>query len=112
MSVYIEVGDRVHARLYNHETGNVAIQEFVVSSVNGSTYNGGALPCDTEQGWEVELIEKGFSNLNLPETISEITAYNSSEVPQHLIGKGQNWMTPSGETYPVRQIFRWVPDHV
>jgi hypothetical protein len=108
----VKVGDRVHARFYVHETGNVAIQEFIVSAIEGSLYLGGALPCDIEEGWTVELIEKSPENLDLPNTISEITAYDLNGFTQHLIGKEQNWMTPSGEKYPVRQISKWVPGHL
>ena len=107
-----EIGDRVHARLYNHETGSAAIQEFLVSSIEGTTYLGGALPCDTASGWTVEVIEKAINNLNLPPVLSEITAYGLYDNPTHIIGKGENWMTLEGQNYPVRQIFRWVPGHV
>ena len=108
----IEVGDRVHARLYDQETGNVALQEFVVSSIKSKVYLGGALPCDTKNGWTVELLEKSLENLNLPQTISEITAYDVYGTPHHLIGKNDNWMTQDGAPFPVRQIFKWVAEHV
>jgi nitrogen fixation protein len=112
MSITVELGDRVHARLYNAETGNVAIQEFVVSSVDSGVYGGGAIICDTKNGWTVELIEKSSENLRLPLTISEITAFDSESVSHHLIGKADSWMTTSGTQFPVKRIFRWVHDHV
>ena len=110
--ITIEVGDRVHARLYNNETGSAAIQEFVVSGIDKAVYSGGALPCDTSAGWTIELLEKSVNNLNLPVAISEITAYSPSGGQQHLVGKGENWMTPAGQSYSVRQIASWVPGHV
>jgi len=108
----IEVGDKVHARLYNAETGTAAVQEFVVVSIEGALYFGGAITCDTSAGWTVEVIEKGLSNLNLPTALSEITAYGLYDNSTRLMGKGENWVTLDGQSYPVRQIFRWVPGHV
>jgi nitrogen fixation protein len=108
----IEVGDIVHARVYNVDRSSVAIQEFTVSEIDGTIYRGGALDCDTAQGWELELLRKSPELLNLPTTIAEITVYDHSHRAHHLTGKGDLWKTDSGEEYPVSQILSWENGHV
>jgi hypothetical protein len=108
----IEVGDVVHARFYNVDRSSVAIQEFTVSEIEGTVYRGGPLECDTSQGWELELLRKDPALLNLPTTISEITAYNHSHRAVHLTGKGDLWKTETGEEYPVSQILSWENGHI
>lgn len=108
----IEVGDTVHARIYNEDRSSVAFQDFVVTEIDGNIYRGGALECNTELGWELELLRKSPALLNLPTTISEITAYDHSHRPTYLVGKGDVWKTESGEEYPVSQILSWENGHV
>lgn len=107
----IEPGDMVHARLSND--AGVAIQEFSVSEIVGTAYKGGPLDCDTEAGWSIELLSKNTANLNLPSTLSEITAYDLYDQPHHLIGKELQWsIFGSGQMYEVNQIFRWELGHI
>ena len=108
----IQPGDLVHARFYADDRSNVAIQDFYVSEIDGAVYKGGALPCDTSAGWEIELRAKSLENLALPATLSEITAllYNGQEV--HAFGKGTSWTRESGEPLNVDHIFAWAEGHI
>jgi hypothetical protein len=111
-SYTIEVGDTVHARVYSEDRSSVAVQEFTVSEIDGTIYRGGALDCDTAHGWELELLRKSPELLALPQTISEITAYNHSHKSVHLIGKGESWRTEDGEEFPISQILSWENGHI
>jgi nitrogen fixation protein len=111
-SYTIEVGDTVHARIYNEDKSSVAIQEFIVTEIEGTVYRGGALDCDLASGWELELLRKSPELLALPETISEITAYDHSRRAIYLTGKGESWRTESGEEFPVSQILSWENGHI
>lgn len=115
MSNEIEVGDTIHARFYGDSDGaNVAMQDFVVSEIisgeGGLTYLGGAIPADPS--WSVELSAKSFENLKLPETLSEITAYDHNGEATHLMGKASSWMTLDGISYSVDRIRRWSEGHI
>lgn len=112
MSVIIEINDKIHARLYNEDRSQVAVQNFIVTEIEGSIYRGGVIDCDTNAGWELELIRKSFSNLNLPTEISEITAYNHKDVPVLLTGKGSTWRDGNGSLYNTDNIFRWELGHI
>jgi len=65
----IQVNDIVRATLQDGKS--TAVQNFTVSEIDGTKYFGGALECDTEAGWVVEILRKNIDNLALPETISE-----------------------------------------
>lgn len=112
MSIEIQVNDRVHARFYNSDRSQVAIQDFNVTSIEGTTYKGGAIDCDTSEGWEIELTAKNFANLNLPDMLSEITAYNAKGAPTYLTGKGLVWRDENGIQYGLEKVFSWENGHV
>lgn len=107
LSYKIEVGDSVHCRLYNEDRSNVVTQTFDITEIKGSIYLGGVLPCDTSEGWEVELWEKSASNLALPESLSEITVLLSDGSIAHVFGKNTLWTRENGQSISVRQIFAW-----
>lgn len=109
--VKIEVGDTVHARFYSFDRSNVVTQNFTVTKIDGDVYYGGAIDCDTSQGWEVELTAKNPVNLCLPSTLSEITALLFDKSIVHLSGKHESWVTDSGEIVPVSSIFAWGLGH-
>jgi hypothetical protein len=88
------------------------IQDFRVSIIDGTIYSGGAQDCDTTGGWELELVAKGFANLNLPSEISEITAYDKYNKQHHLTGKNNSWRNSKGLSYNTVEIFRWENGHI
>ena len=112
MRPVIQVNDTVHARYYDAERGNVAMQDFIVTSIEGNTYFGGAIPCDTESGWELELTAKTLENLALPTTLSEITVYDYQMVPIHLMGKGEVWVDAEGAPFVTDRILCWTEGHI
>jgi hypothetical protein len=102
----IEVNDVVRATL---EVGkSVAFQNFTVTGIDGTKYLGGALDCDTDNGWVVEVVRKDISNLNLPDSISEIRVYDRSNQTHDLVGKGVTWRNSNGELFDVANIISWV----
>lgn len=104
----IQVNDRVEARL-NNGTESVVVQHFVVTVINGTSYEGGGLPCDTEDGWMVHLSVKHPDNLALPTNVCEIVAFDRSNVSHQLVGKADSWRDESGRYFPIEDIFAWVP---
>ena len=50
----IQVNDIVLATLQNGKS--VATQNFTVTEIDGTKYLGGALECDTDAGWVVEVL--------------------------------------------------------
>lgn len=112
MSIQIEINDRVHARFYNENRTQVAVQNFTVTSIEGKVYKGGAMDCDTDAGWEIELIKKSRMNLNLPTELSEITVYNLKNVPTLLTGKGSVWRNNNGALYNLDNVFSWELGHI
>ncbi len=107
----IEVNDIVYASLYNEATNSTAAQSFKVTAVTGTSYEGGALSCDTADGWYVELSRKDLANLNLPEEISEITAYDISNNSHFLTGKSVTWRDQDGKVFDVSLILDWKLGH-
>ena len=108
----IKLGDTVHARIYNEDRSSVAIQEFVVTEIDGNTYKGGAIECNAAAGWELERLRPTAENLGLPANLSEITAYSHDRRPFNLMGKGETWVTDAGESYPISQILAWDEGHI
>jgi hypothetical protein len=108
----IQVGDLVHARLYNEDRSSVAMQDFYVTEITGTVYQGGALDCDTTNGWEIELVNRPIELLGLPEALSEITVFDKNDKPFHVMGKGENWLTQDGEKMELWKIYRWVDGHI
>jgi len=108
----IEVGDFVHATLYNQETDSVLIQQFVVTGLDEELglCTGGEIDCDFNNGWTVELISKGLDNLNLPTSISEIVATDKRGKSHHLVGKNTTWRDQDGKQFEVSEIVSWVPE--
>jgi hypothetical protein len=112
----IQVGDFVHATLYNQSNDAVLIQQFVVTEIQeaselfGGLYKGGEIDCELSNGWTVELIRKGLENLNLPAIISEIIATDKSGKTHSLIGKNTSWRDQDGKSYEVSEIVSWVPE--
>jgi hypothetical protein len=109
--VNIQVNDLIHARLENSETRSVAVQEFRVTAISGTSYEGGPLPCDTADGWVVEVSRKDFANLNLPTTISEITVIDISNNEHQLTGKNDVWRDATGQFFDVNLIIDWREGH-
>lgn len=107
----IQVKDLVHARLYNPETRAIAVQEFRVTAINGTSYEGGSLPCDTAEGWTVEVSRKALENLALPTTISEITVTDISNNQHQLTGKNDVWRDATGKFFDVNLIISWREGH-
>lgn len=113
MSNYeLQVGDYVHGRLYNEDRSNVVVQDFIVSEIDGTVFKGGVLDCDTATGWEIELVRKSKANLNLPETLSEITGYDRSNKKYHLTGKGSIWRNDQGKSIDIFILTNWENGHV
>jgi hypothetical protein len=112
INIALEVGDRVHARLYTPDRSDVATQDFNITAIEGTTYFGGPIPCNTEDGWELELTIKSMDNLALPETLAEITAYDLIGEKHHLMGKGLVWSTSVGEPFDCYRIVSWEPGHI
>jgi hypothetical protein len=108
----IQVGDYVHGRLYNEDRTNVAVQNFIVSEIDGTVYKGAVLDCDTSAGWEIELIRKSTTNLNLPSELSEITAYSKNDKKIYLTGKNKIWRDNNGKTVDPSTITKWEIGHV
>jgi hypothetical protein len=108
----IQVNDTVHARYYDAERGNAAIQDFIVTTIEGNTYLGGAIPCDVGAGWELEITAKTLENLALPSTLSEITAYDYRKTPIHLMGKGEVWVDSDGAPFATDRILCWTEGHI
>jgi hypothetical protein len=108
----IETGDLVHARFYTPNRDNVATQDFYITEIDGTVYQGGAISCDTAAGWELELRWKSLENLNLPSGLSEITVllYDGTEV--HAYGKGTSWTRETGEPLSTDQIFAWSEGYI
>lgn len=107
----IQVNDLLHARLVNPETRAVAVQEFRVTAIDGTSYEGGPLPCDTADGWTVEVARKALENLALPSTISEITVTDISNNQHQLIGKESTWRDSNGTLFDVNLIMSWRDGH-
>jgi hypothetical protein len=107
----IQVNDLVQARFYNEETGSMAMQDFVVTAINGTIYKGGALPCDLADGWTIELLRKNVENLALPTSISEITVKDISNKEHSLIGKNDVWRDLNGQLFDVNLIIEWREGH-
>ena len=102
----IEINDIVRATLQDGKS--VATQNFTVSEIDGTKYLGGALECDTVNGWVVEIIRKNIDNLALPETISEIRVTDRSNRVHELVGKGLAWRDSSGNLFDVANIISWT----
>ena len=102
----IEINDIVRATLQDGKS--VATQNFTVSEIDGTKYIGGALECDTANGWVVEIIRKNINNLALPETISEIRVIDRSNRVHELVGKGLAWRDSSGNLFDVANIISWT----
>jgi hypothetical protein len=107
----IEINDFVHATLQNETAKSVAVQDFKVSAINGTSYEGGVLPCDTNDGWYVEVVRKDLSNLNLPTSVSEITVIDASNNSHELTGKNTTWRNAKGEIFDVNLIMEWRTGH-
>jgi hypothetical protein len=107
----IQVNDLVQARLYNLENGSMAMQDFIVTAINGTSYEGGALPCDLSNGWSIELLRKNIKNLALPTTISEITIKDISNKEHRLVGKNDVWRDLNGQLFDVNLIIGWREGH-
>lgn len=101
----IQVNDIVVATLQAGKS--VAVQNFTVTEIDGTKYIGGALECDTDAGWVVEILRKNIDNLALPETISEIRAIDRSNNSHDLVGKGKTWRDQNGNLFDVANIISW-----
>lgn len=111
MSNEIELGDFVHATLFNEANDSVLIQQFAVTEIlDGSIYKGGELDCDTNGRWTVELISKSLENLNLPTTISEIVVTDKYGARHKLVGKNTSWRDEKGQLFDVINIVSWIPE--
>jgi hypothetical protein len=108
--INIEVGDFVHATLYNPATDATLVQQFTVAETDGIVYRGGELDCDITTGWTVELIRKSLSNLNLPTSISEIIAIDKRGKTHKLVGKNDLWRDTNGALFDVADIVSWEPE--
>jgi len=108
----IEVGDFVHATLFNQNNDSVLIQQFVVTEKDedSTLYRGGEIDCYLNNGWVVELISKGLENLNLPIVISEIIAIDKQGNTHKLVGKNKSWRDEDGKSYEVSEIVSWTPE--
>ena len=112
----IQVGDFVHATLYNQSNDAVLIQQFVVTEIQeaselfGGLYKGGEIDCEIDNGWTVELISKSLANLDLPTVISEIIATDKDGKTHSLVGKNTSWRDSDGKSFEVAQIVSWVPE--
>jgi hypothetical protein len=107
----IQINDVVHATFYNEVTRSSAAQGFKVTNINGTSYEGGALPCDTAAGWTLEIVKKDFANLNLPTVISEITVTDRSNNEHKLVGKNDLWRDMNGKFFAVDLIIEWRDGH-
>ena len=101
----IQVNDIVVATLQVGKS--VAVQNFTVTEIDGTKYFGGALECDTDAGWVVEILRKNIDNLALPQTISEIRAIDRSNNSHDLTGKGITWRDQNGNLFDVANIISW-----
>jgi len=107
----IQINDVVHATFYNEATQSFATQGFKVTNIDGTLYEGGALPCDIANGWTLEVVKKDFANLYLPTTISEITAIDVSNNEHKLVGKNDSWRDLDGKIFAVDLIIEWRDGH-
>lgn len=107
--IIFEIGDSVHATFHNNETDTVAAQQFVITGIDGTKFLGGALECDTNAGWVVELLNKSLSNLNLPSVISEIYVVNKRGLSTLVVGKNDTWRDSDGKLIELLDIIRWHP---
>jgi hypothetical protein len=101
----IEVNDIIRATLQDGKS--TAVQNFTVSEIDGTKYLGGALECDTANGWVVEILRKNIDNLALPETLSEIRVTDRSNRVHELVGKGTAWRDSNGNLFDVANIISW-----
>ena len=101
----IQVNDIVIATL--QDGNSIATQNFVVTEIDGTKYIGGALECDTANGWVVEILRKNIDNLALPQTISEIRVIDRSDNLHDLVGKGTTWRDQNGNLFDVANIISW-----
>lgn len=108
----IQIGDFVQGRLYNEDRTSVAVQNFIVSSIDGTVYGGAVLECDTAAGWQVKLIRKLPENLNLPQVLSEITAYDRNNKKYYLTGKSDTWRNENGNLIDVGTLVSWEDGHI
>ena len=108
----LEIGDYVHARFYSSDRTSVATQNFLVSAIDGTIYAGGALDCDTANGWSIELLRKARRNLHLPTELSEITVFDKKDNKTYLTGKEPKWRTENGNLYTIDNVVRWEEGHV
>jgi hypothetical protein len=104
----IEVKDFIHATYTNPSNGAVMVQQFVLTEVDGTLYKGGAVDCDTANGWTVEILRKDVSNLRLPSTISEIVVTDRSNNKHLLVGKGENWKDEKGKLFEISGVVSWA----
>jgi hypothetical protein len=107
--IEFEIGDFVHATFYNFETDSTAVQQFIITEIDGTKYLGGAIQCDTEDGWQIELLKKSLSNLDLPTSISEIIFVNRRGQELRVTGKNDSWRLENGELVNLENIVRWFP---
>lgn len=107
----IQINDTVHATFYNESTNSYAAQGFKVTNIDGTSYEGGALPCDIAAGWTLEIVKKDFANLSLPTVISEITAKDASNNEHKLVGKNDLWRDINGKFFAVDLIIEWRDGH-
>lgn len=107
--INFEVGDFVHATFHNFETDSTAVQQFIITEIDGTKYLGGALECDTDSGWGIELLSKSLTNLNLPTSISEIIVVNKRGHHLEVTGKNESWRLESGDLVNLEDIIRWYP---
>lgn len=108
----IEIYDEVHARYYNEDRTQVAVQNFTVTGISGTVYIGGALECDTSAGWSIELVRKSPVNYNLPSTLSEITITDAYGTRVNATGKGLTWRDDRGKTINLDKLVRWEEGHL
>lgn len=107
--INFEIGDFVHATFHNEETDSTAAQQFIITEIDGTKYLGGALECDTDNGWQIELLKKSLTNLNLPTSFSEIIVVNKRGHHLEVIGKNESWRLENGDLVNLEDIIRWYP---
>jgi hypothetical protein len=108
----IQIYDEVHARYYNEDRSQVAVQNFTVTAIEGTVYRGGALECDTSAGWSIELTRKSPINYDLPSTLSEITITDSYGRRINATGKGTTWRNDGGKIINLDKLVRWEEGHL
>jgi hypothetical protein len=107
--INFEVGDFVHATFYNFATDSTAVQQFIITGIDDTNYLGGAIDCDTDDGWKIELLKKSLTNLNLPASISEINVVNKDGHHLQVAGKNDSWRLENGDLVNLEDIIRWYP---